>query len=136
MGGKGIGSAAQQCFVHRLAIHTDAGSKGLAPGMVDTSTDPLCLQDGRQQTRHRRFTGSACHAHELHLLHRRGERGAQLLGGGKTVRQGGKILISCSMVIGYSLLRWLNNNLHSAMSTSAVRMPARTPAESSHTSVT
>ena len=52
MGGKGIGSAAQQCFVHRLAIHTDAGSKGLAPGMVDTSTDPLCLQDGRQQTRH------------------------------------------------------------------------------------
>ena len=105
MGGKGIGSAAQQCFVHRLAIHTDAGSKGLAPGMVDTSTDPLCLQDGRQQTRHRRFTGSACHTHELHLLHRGGQQCAQLRRVGKAVRQSCKILIC--LLDGHSCLLFM-----------------------------
>ena len=105
MGGKGIGSAAQQCFVHRLAIHTDAGSKGLAPGMVDTSTDSLCLQDGRQQTRHRRFTGSACHTHELHLLHRGGQQCAQLRRVGKAVRQSCKILIC--LLDGHSCLLFM-----------------------------
>ena len=105
MGSKGIGGAAQQCFVHRLAIHTDAGSKGLAPGMVDTSTDPLCLQDGRQQTRHRRFTGSACHTHELHLLHRGGQQRTQLRRVGKAVRQSCKILIC--LLDGHSYLLFM-----------------------------
>ena len=41
--------------------------------MIDTGTDPLRVQNGCQQTRHRRFTGSACHTHELHLLHRGGD---------------------------------------------------------------
>ena len=61
--------------------------------MVQAGMDPLCVQDGRQQTGRHGLACRACHAHELHLLHRRGERGAQLFGGGKTVRQGGKILI-------------------------------------------
>ena len=55
--------------------------------------DSLCVQDGRQQAGRHGLACRACHAHELHLLHRRGKRGAQLFGGGKTVRQGGKILI-------------------------------------------
>ena len=105
MGSKGIGGAAQQCFVHRLAIHTDAGSKGLAPGMVDTGTDPLRVQDGCQQTRHRRFTGSACHTHELHLLHRGGQQCAQLRRVGKAVRQSCKILIC--LLDGHSCLLFM-----------------------------
>ena len=105
MGGKSIGSTAQQCLVHRLALHTDAGSKRLAPGMVDTGTDALCLQDGRQQTRHRRFTGSACYAHELHLLHRGGQQRTQLFRVGKAVRQSCKILIC--LLDGHSLLLFM-----------------------------
>ena len=105
MGGKGIGGAAQQYLVHRLAIHTDAGSKRLAPGMVDTGTDPLRVQDGRQQTRHCRFTGSACHANELYLLHRGGQQCAQLRRVGKAVRQGCKILIC--LLDGHSLLLFI-----------------------------
>ena len=105
MGGKSIGGAAQQRFVHRLAIHTDAGSKGLAPGMVDTGTDSLRVQDGRQQTRHCRFTGSACYAHELHLLHRGGQQHTQLFRVGKAVRQGCKILIC--LLDGHSLLLFM-----------------------------
>ena len=105
MGSKGIGGAAQQCFVHRLAIHTDAGSKRLAPGMVDTGTDPLRVQDGRQQTRHRRFTGSACYAHALHLLHRGGQQRTQLRRVGKAVRQSCKILIC--LLDGHSCLLFM-----------------------------
>ena len=55
--------------------------------------DALCVQDGRQQAGHHSLARRARHAHKLHLLHRRSERGAQLFGGGKAVRQGGKILI-------------------------------------------
>ena len=105
MGGKGIGGAAQQYLVHRLAIHTNARRKGLAPGMVGTGTDALRLQDGRQQTCHRRFTGSACHAHELHLLHRSGQQRAQLFRVGKAVRQSCKILIC--LLDGHSCLLFM-----------------------------
>ena len=91
--GKGIRSQSQQALVHRGIIDADALRQRAAPGMVQAGMDPLCVQDGRQQTGRHGLACRACHAHELHLLHRRGERGAQLLGGGKTVRQGGKILI-------------------------------------------
>ena len=105
MGGKGIGGAAQQRLVHRLACHPDASRKGFAPGMVDTGTNALRAQDGRQQTRHRRFTGSACYAHELHLLHRGGQQRTQLLRVGKAVRQGCKILIC--LLDGHSCLLFM-----------------------------
>ena len=105
MGSKGIGGAAQQCFVHRLAFHPDAGSKGLAPGMVDAGTDLLRVQNGCQQTRHRRFTGSACHTHELHLLYRNGQQCAQLRRVGKAVRQSCKILIC--LLDGHSCLLFM-----------------------------
>ena len=105
MGGKSIGSAAQQCLIHRLAFHPDTSRKGLAPGMVDTGTDALRVQDGRQQTRHRRFTGSACHTHELHLLHRGGQQRTQLRRVGKAVRQSCKILIC--LLDGHSCLLFM-----------------------------
>ena len=38
-------------------------SNSMAVATVSTDSS------GCQQTRHRRFTGSACHTHELHLLH-------------------------------------------------------------------
>lgn len=105
MGGKGIGGAAQQRLVHRFACYPDAGCKRLAPGVVRTGADALRLQDGRQQTRHRRFTGSACHAHKLHLLHRGGQQCAQLLRVCKAVRQGCKILIC--LLDGHSCLLFM-----------------------------
>ena len=105
MGSKGIGGAAQQYLVHRLARHPYTSCKGLAPGMVSTSADALCLQDSRQQTRHRRFTGSACHTHELHLLHRGGQQCAQLRRVGKAVRQSCKILIC--LLDGHSCLLFM-----------------------------
>ena len=105
MGGKSIGGAAQQCLVHRLACHPDTGRKGLAPSMIDTGTNALRVQDGRQQARHRRFTGSACHAHELHLLHRSGQQRAQLFRVGKAVRQSCKILIC--LLDGHSCLLFM-----------------------------
>ena len=105
MGGKGIGGAAQQYLVHRLACHPDTSRKGLAPGMVGTGTNALRVQDGRQQTCHRRFTGSACHAHELHPLHRGGQQCAQLFRIGKAVRQSCKILIC--LLDGHSCLLFM-----------------------------
>ena len=105
MGGKSIGGAAQQYLVHRLACHPDTGRKGLASGMIDTGTNALRLQDGRQQARHRRFTGSACHAHKLHLLHRGGQQRAQLFRVGKAVRQSCKILIC--LLDGHSCLLFM-----------------------------
>ena len=105
MGSKSIGGAAQQCLVHRLACHPDTSRKGLASGMIDTGTNALRLQDGRQQARHRRFTGSACHAHKLHLLHRSGQQRAQLFRVGKAVRQSRKILIC--LLDGHSCLLFM-----------------------------
>ena len=61
--------------------------------MVQTGVDALRMQDSRQQAGHHGLARRARHTHECNFAHRRSQRGAQLFGGGKAVRQGGKILI-------------------------------------------
>ena len=61
--------------------------------MIQTGMDALRVQNSRQQTGHHGLSCGARHAHKCNFAHRSRQRGAQLFGGGKAVRQGSEILI-------------------------------------------
>ena len=61
--------------------------------MVQTGMDAGCTQGGCQQGRHGGLARRTGHAHELHLLRRSRQGRAQLVGGGKAVRQGLEVRI-------------------------------------------